>query len=65
MAAKRKPRRGRPPKHGESLEPFLVRLPASLRDDLENYKVKHDIASLNDVLVTALKEWLTRKKGKR
>jgi hypothetical protein len=50
------PKRGRPQKLGEH-QPFSIRLPADLHQQLKHYVVDHPGRSLNDLIVEAVSDW--------
>ncbi len=57
-AAARK--RGRPVKAGTAVRPFVLRMPADLKQQLQHYVIDHPGLSLNDVIVAATREWWER-----
>lgn len=48
--------RGRPSKFDEDVQPFVLRLPRSLHEELRQLAIEAE-RSLNDVLLLALREW--------
>jgi hypothetical protein len=48
--------RGRPSKFGEDVQPFVLRLPRSLHEDITRLAKDAEV-SLNDLLLLAVREW--------
>lgn len=49
-------KRGRPAKAGDH-QPFSLRIPTELHQQLKHYRVDHPETSINDLIVAAIERW--------